>query len=108
MDGKTVKLYFFHLYISDNIGIIPTQEILHYGDENFRAVFKKYHRYGHTQRMLRNTYYHEFANISGRNRSTGSFKDGVLSIPLQVMRGIPFLLGYISGDKIRSNNGKKE
>lgn len=96
--GLDLELIYLESYnISKDIRIIPTQEILHYGDENLRAVFHKYYRYGHTQRMLRNTYYNDFANLSGRSRSTSPLRNRLLSLPLQVVRGVPFLLGYISG-----------
>lgn len=98
--GLDLELIYLESYnITHNIGLIPTSEILHYGDESFLAVFRKYYRYGFTQKMLRGTYYSEFANLSGRNRSTSSFENRLLSLPLQIIRGVPFVLGYISADK---------
>jgi len=47
--------------------------------------------------MLRNTIYKEFAGLSGRNRATLPLRNRIQSIPIQVIRGIPFVLGYISG-----------
>jgi len=47
--------------------------------------------------MLRNTIYKEFACLSGRNRATIQLRIRIQSIPIQVIRGIPFILGYISG-----------
>ena len=98
--GLDLELIYLESYnISNDIGIIPTQEIMHYGDESISSVFEKYYRYGHTQGMLRDTCYQNFANLSGRNRSTSSFRNRLLSLPLQIVRGVPFLLGYISGGK---------
>ncbi|MHB8553548.1 MAG: hypothetical protein ACYDAO_08210 [Thermoplasmataceae archaeon] len=95
--GLDLELIYLEAYkISQNIGIIPTPEILHYGDENFRAVFKKYYRYGKSQKMLRNGYYGDFAGLSGRNRTTALPREWIMGLPLQIVRGIPFLLGYIS------------
>lgn len=96
--GLDLELIYFESYkISQNIGIIPAQEILHYGDSDFNEVFKKYFRYGKSQKMLRNSYYSDFAGLSGRNRANASPKDWAMSLPLQIIRGIPFLLGYLSG-----------
>ena len=96
--GLDLELIYFESYkISQNSGIIPTPEINHYGDSNFQEVFRKYFRYGKSQKMLRNSYYADFAGLSGRNRANASPKDWAMSLPLQIIRGIPFLLGYLSG-----------
>jgi hypothetical protein len=96
--GLDIELIYFESYkISQNIGIIPTPEILHYGDSNFYEVFRKYFRYGKSQKILRNSYYSDYAGLSGRNRAYASPKEWVKSLPLQIIRGIPFLMGYISG-----------
>ena len=81
-----------------DIGMVSTPEILHYGDETLRAVFSKYYKYGYTQKMLRKTVYSQLADISGRTRYGYAISDRILSIPLQAIRGFPFLLGYISGN----------
>ena len=70
---------------------------MHYGDESIREVFRKYYRYGFTQRMLKNSYYGKFAGLSGRNRSTLPVRNRIKSIPIQVLRGVPFVLGYLTG-----------
>ncbi len=106
-----LELIYYEAYkISQNLGIIPTPEIYHHGDENFRAVFKKYYRYGKTQKMLRNSYYENFAGLSGRNRFTSSPREFTMSIPLQIVRGIPFLFGYIRGevDPVVLNGDERE
>lgn len=101
--GLDIELIYLEAYrISQCIGIIPDAEILHYGDEDLKAVFKKYYRYGKSQKMLRDSYYGDFASLSGRNRSTALPGDWITSLPLQIVRGIPFLLGYISGTHERS------
>lgn len=95
--GLDLELIYLESYkISQNIGIIHTPEINHYGDNNFQEVFRKYFRYGKSQKMLRNTYYADFAGLSGRNRGNASSKAWIQSLPLQIIRGIPFLMGYIS------------
>ena len=92
-----LELIYLESYnISKDIGIIKTPEIFHYGDETFKDVFNKYYKYGYSQKMFKNTCYSEFSNLSGRNRASSTLKDRILSIPIQIIRGIPFLLGYIS------------
>jgi hypothetical protein len=98
MVGLDLEIIYYEAFkISHNVGIISTPEILHYGDETLKSVFHKYYKYGFTQRMLRGTIYSELANISGRTRSTYDIGSRILSLPLQVVRGVPFILGYISG-----------
>lgn len=98
--GLDLEIIYYEAFkISRNIGIIPTAEILHYGDESLKSIFRKYYRYGFTQKMLMETVYSELANISGRNRSGYALGNRILSLPLQVVRGIPFILGYISGNE---------
>ncbi len=70
---------------------------MHYWDENIKDVSRKYYSYGYIQRMLKNTYYGEFAGLSGRNRSTLPLRNRIKSIPIQVLRGLPFILGYLNG-----------
>lgn len=101
--GLDLEIIYYNAFkLSQNIGILSNPEILHYGDETFRSVFKKYYRYGFTQSMLRNTEYSQLASISGRNRSGYPIGSRILSLPLQVIRGVPFLMGYISGGEISS------
>ena len=96
--GLDIELIYLESYkISQSIGFIDTAEIMHYGDKGLRDTFRKYYRYGHSQKMLRNTIYKEFAGLSGRNRATLPLRNRIQSIPIQVIRGIPFVLGYISG-----------
>lgn len=97
--GLDLEIMYYEAYkISQSIGMIQDPVILHHGDENLRTVFRKYYRYGFTQRMLTETIYSELANLSGRSRSAYAMSDRILSLPLQVIRGVPFILGYISGN----------
>ena len=69
--GLDLELIYLESYnLTKDIGFISSSKIMHYGDESIREVFRKYYRYGYTQRMLKNTYYGKFADLSGRNRST--------------------------------------
>ena len=96
--GLDLELIYLESYnLTKNIGFISSSEITHYGDETIGEVFRKYYRYGYTQRMMKNTYYGEFAGLSGRNRSTLPLRNRIKSIPIQVLRGLPFILGYLNG-----------
>ena len=97
--GLDLELIYLESYnLTKDIGFISSSEIKHYGDESIREVFRKYYRYGYTQRMLKNTYYGEFAGLSGRNRSTLPVRNRIRSIPIQVLRGVPFVLGYLNSN----------
>ena len=101
--GLDLELIYLESYnLTKDIGFISSSEIKHYGDESIREVFRKYYRYGYTQRMLKNTYYGEFAGLSGRNRSTLPVRNRIRSIPIQVLRGVPFVLGYL-GSKSKND-----
>ena len=96
--GLDLEIIYFEAFkISQSLGYIPFSEILHYGDETMKSLFRKYYRYGYTQKMLRETVYSQLANISGRTRYGYAIGDRILSMPLQAIRGFPFILGYISG-----------
>lgn len=96
--GLDIELIFLESYkISQDIGFLNNPQILHYGDQSIRDVFKKYYRYGYSQKMLRNTYYRNFSGLSGRNRTTLPFRGIIRSIPIQLLRGIPFIIGYTLG-----------
>ena len=96
--GLDLVLIYLESYdLTRDIDFISSSEIKHYGDESIRELFKKYHRYGYTQRMLKNTHYGELAGLSGRNRSTLPLRNRIKSIPIQVLRGVPFVLGYLKG-----------
>ena len=82
---------------SQDIGIIESPEIMHYGDANLRALYKKYYRYGRSQKKLRHTAYSEFADLSGRSRTGLPLWGRLQSLPIQFIRGIPFVIGYLSG-----------
>ena len=72
-------------------------DIMHFGDMRYTSLFRKYYRYGKSQRMLRYTAYSNLAGIGGRTRKGLNFRDRMATVPLQILRGAPFLLGYIGG-----------
>lgn len=99
MVGLDLEILYYEAFkISQSIRVLQNPEIMHYGDETLKSILNKYYRYGYTQRMLKGTIYSELASLSGRNRSSYAVSDRILSLPLQVIRGVPFILGYISGN----------
>jgi hypothetical protein len=95
--GLDLELIYLESYnVSHRIGLISTPEIMHYGEKSIREVVKKYYRYGYTQEKLRNSYYNRYAGLSGRMRSSSTLKDRIRSLPVIMLRGPPFVLGYIS------------
>jgi glycosyltransferase involved in cell wall biosynthesis len=98
--GLDLEIIYYEAFkFSQNIGIVSEPEVLHHGDKTLRSIFRKYYRYGYTQRMLMGTVYSDMANLKGRNRSDYAIKDRILSLPLQMIRGVPFVLGYLTGEK---------
>ncbi len=96
--GLDLELIYLESYEqTSNIGIISSPEISHFGDTNLTALFRKYYRYGRSQKMLRNTSYSEFAGLGGRNRTTLPVADRLRSFPIQFIRGVPFVMGYLVG-----------
>jgi hypothetical protein len=58
--------------------------------------------------MLRETVYSQLADISGRTRYGYAISDRILSMPLQALRGFPFILGYISGNNTATEDTSKK
>lgn len=100
--GMDLELIYLESYnITKDIKIISSPEIIHQGDETLSSIFEKYYRYGYSQNLLRETFYKDFAGLSGRNRVTLPIRDRLMSIPIQVLRGVPFVAGYLNGSKRR-------
>lgn len=107
--GLDLELIYYEAFkISQDIGMISTPEILHYGDETLRAIFSKYYKYGYTQKILRETVYSQLADISGRTRYGYAISDKILSMPLLTIRGLPFILGYVSGNNTANEDTSKK
>lgn len=101
--GLDLELIYYESWLqTTDIGFIRGAEIYHLGESSYRELFAKYYRYGKTQKYLRSTEYHQLAGIMGRNRHGIGFLDRVRVFPIQVMRGIPFILGYISDESQRN------
>lgn len=103
--GLDLELIYLESYNNTrDIEIISSPQILHYGDERISQIFRKYYRYGYSQSTLRGTYYRKFADLTGRNRSNLPLKNRISSLPIQLLRGIPFVLGYMKGENKLKNS----
>ena len=79
--------------LSDSIGIINDNLILHHGDETLTSILRKYHKYGKSHRILKNTYYEYL--LSTRKRIRKVCKGNLLKLYLfYAARGLPFIVGY--------------
>ena len=96
--GLDLELIYYESWQRTNdLEFIRTREIEHFGDRGYASLFRKYYRYGKSQKMLRKTVYSDLADLGGRNRAGLKTRDRVVTIPIQILRGLPFLLGYIGG-----------
>lgn len=95
LDLELIYLEAWHQ--TKDIGFIRTSEIHHFGETSYKDLFKKYYRYGRSQKILRKTPYADFASLRGRTRHGLSGAERLTTVPIQLLRGFPFVLGYISG-----------
>lgn len=79
--------------ISNSFAIIKDVLLYHYGDTSLISIFKKYHRYGKSHSVLKNTNYEPILNPKKRIRNICHGSRLKLTI-FYAARGIPFLIGY--------------
>ena len=97
--GLDLELIYFESWMqTKDIGFIREKEILHHGENNYHSLFRKYYRYGKSQRVLRGTAYSDFAGLGGRTRYGLTSLERFSTLPIQLIRSVPFILGYISGN----------
>ena len=96
--GLDLELIYYESWQqTKDLGFIKSREIMHFGDMDYASLFRKYYRYGKSQKLLKKTVYSDLANLGGRNRAGLLVKNRAATLPIQILRGFPFLLGYISG-----------
>ena len=83
--------------LSNNIGI--TNEILlsHYEDSSLKKIIKKYYWYGTSQKVLKHLNESAASNLSTHRRKHVNLKMRLKTIPINIARGVPFILGYLFG-----------
>lgn len=81
--------------ISKNIYYLKDKLIKHYGDNSLNDIIKKYHRYGHSSRVLIGTPYEFVFKYRSHKRSNVNVKTKIKTLPLFLARGVPFLIGRL-------------
>ncbi len=81
--------------ISNNISITNELLLSHYEDDSLKKIIKKYYWYGKSQKVLRGLHGSAASNLSTHIRKNVGFKMRIKTIPINIARGIPFVLGYI-------------
>jgi len=90
-------IYYEAFKISNDVFFLKEKLIYHYGDKSINEIVKKYYRYGKSLKVLKNTPY-SFMTSLGRKRRIickGTLIDKLLLNSLYIVRGIPFMLGYL-------------
>jgi glycosyltransferase involved in cell wall biosynthesis len=81
--------------MTNKIQITKETLLSHYEDDSFIKIVRKYYRYGKMQKVLKDLPNSEVNNFSSHRRNSVSLKKRIQSSPLNSVRGISFILGYI-------------
>ena len=87
-------IYYEASKVSNDVFVLKEKLIRHYGDAKLLDIIRKYYRYGKTLKVLKGTPYSEFTKISRKRRRICKGGKFILYV-LYLVRGIPFLLGYM-------------
>lgn len=94
-DHQIITYEAFHL--SSNISVLDGAHIYHYGDESLVTLVKKYYKYGRMNAVLVGTEYENITKMKNRLRPLNG-SNIMNSMILQLLRGVPFILGRLSSD----------
>ena len=77
--------------------VVMSDEILlsHYEDDSLLNIIRKYYRYGHAQKILKNFQGSVVNDFSSHIRTEINIKLRLETLPISIARGIPFVVGYI-------------
>ena len=92
--GEHHLIFYESARICSDIAMIKDPLIYHFGDSTIQEIFTKYHRYGQSSRIFRNTHYEFLMTYSTHKRKNIPLLKRAQFIPLFIARSIPFLLGY--------------
>jgi len=81
--------------ISSDIVISDERLISHYEDDNIKKIIKKYYFYGKSQKILKKLKNSETKKLSTHKRNNVNIITRMKILPIDMARGIPFLLGYM-------------
>lgn len=76
-----------------DIGYVE-RAVYHLEEDSMFKYMKKWYRYGRTSKLLKQTEYKFFLKNKGVRK--GRFKEKVELLPLVLLKGIPYLIGYLS------------
>lgn len=83
-----------------NITMVRESLIYKYGEMSFRESFRKYYRYGRTQRVLSGTVYNDLLTLGKRRRRIGKIRYIPAVLAIYGIRGTAFFMGfYLSGSR---------
>ena len=82
-----------------NILKVKENLIYKYGERSFRESFRKYFRYGQTQRVLQGTVYDDLLALGMRRRRIVSLRYIPVVLAIYSVRGTAFFIGYYLSKK---------
>ena len=95
LKAMDLELIYYESYkISNNITRLNENYIIHASQDIIKEI-KKFYKYGKNTRLLKSTIYANLGKVNSRIRKPKKITDFYLILVVYVIRGIPFLLGYI-------------
>lgn len=85
-----------------NIGITKEALISHYEDDSFRKIISKYYRYGKSQKTLNGMRDIPAKRLSTHIRRDIGIRKRIITMPVVLARGMPFVFGYLFGRSANS------
>jgi len=92
-------IYYEASKMSGDLFVLKEELIYHRGDDDLRGIARKYHRYGKSLRVLKDSPYSFMTSISRKKRTVceGTLGDRLMLNLLYLARALPFELGYLLG-----------
>jgi len=92
-------IYYEASKMSGDVFVLKEELIYHHGDDDLRGIARKYHRYGKSLRVLKDTPYSFMTSISRKKRTIceGTLGDRLMLNLLYLARALPYAIGYLLG-----------
>lgn len=100
INAMDLELIYFEAYSECKaVNVLRDCYLLHVNEGSSLSQIRKYLKYGSNTRLLANTAYRSLGNIGGRLRliRPSSLYEAVSILGLTVLRGVPFIVGYVLG-----------
>lgn len=88
-------IYYEAFQISKRVKFLAEPKIIHQSDEGIIDVFKKFYKYGRNTKKISGTVYHTISDLRGRRRKYLGTMEKLYGILFILLRGTPFVLGYL-------------